>query len=211
MKRSVLLSLIISCMAFTSLKAQNKDNFSLRGIALYGLAWGVAQNSNQPDYNYTSRSIDGLLNFDFGKLIGVSTGFGVSSLTGNGFDSSGDFFHTRTLFKIPLLMTIIYPITDNFEVYANGGFFYEQILDDEFQYLGTTINDVYDGSNIGAQAQLGLVLLPPKKLNGLWESFRIGLVVSAQVSGDYESNGNFTNTQDLGDLFGISAFASYTF
>ena len=101
---------------------------------------------------------------------------------------------------------MIHPVTEHFEFYANGGFFWEHISNDEFQYLNTTIEDLYEGSSIGAQFQIGLFINLPDHLD--WGESRLGIIVGAQVSGEYDS---LLNTQDLGDIYTTSVVYSYRF
>ncbi|MDF1695425.1 MAG: hypothetical protein P1U56_06320 [Saprospiraceae bacterium] len=206
MKKYPCLLVLLCSLSFHSIQAQEKQDFRLDVMAMYGLGFGVADNSNEPDYNFRTQEFNALLNFDFGKLFGFGTGMGFSRLSGNGFNSNGDFFHRRTSLRIPVLLTMIHPFTEHFEFYANGGFFWEQIRKDEFQYLSTTVEDVYEGSGIGAQFQIGLLINLPDHLD--WVESRLGIVVGAQVSGEYDST---LNTQDLGDIFTASVVYSYIF
>ena len=207
----IVLSVLLFTFLFTSLKAQEKEGFRFDLMGVYGIGFGVAENSNEPDYNFRTRQIDLILNFDLGKLFGFSTGVGVSTLSANGFNSNGDFFHTRNSLKIPLSLSLLHPISEQFEFYASGGFFWEQILEDEFQYLNSILEDVYEGSGFGGQFQIGLFLNPPDNID--WAESRIGILAGAQLGSNQEtsefSGGN--NTLDLGDIFSLSVVASLAF
>ncbi len=206
MKKIICLLVFAYSLCFNSIQAQEKDGFRFDTMIMYGLGSGVADNSNAPDYNFRTQEFNAVFNLDFGKLFGFGTGLGFSRLSGNGFNSSGDFFHSRTLLRVPVLLTMIHPITEYFEFYANGGFFWEHIRKDEFQYLNTTIEDLYEGSSIGAQFQIGLLINLPDNLD--WNESRLGIIVGAQLSGEYEST---LNIQDLGDVYTASIVYSFTF
>jgi hypothetical protein len=206
MRKIIYLFVFICSISFNSIQAQEKQDFRIDAMAMYGLGFGVAENSKQPDYNFRTQEMNVLLNFDFGKLFGFGTGLGISRLSGNGFDINGDFFHSRTTLRIPVLLTMIHQFTEHFEFYANGGFFWEKIRSDEFQYLNTILEDVYKGSSLGAQFQIGLLINLPDHLD--WVDSRLGIIVGAQVSGEYDSS---LNTQNLGDIFTASVVYSYIF
>ncbi len=206
MKKIIYLLVFTCSLSFNSIHAQEKDGFRFDTMIMYGLGSGIADNSNAPDYNFRTQEFNAVFNFDFGKLFGFGTGLGFSRLSGNGFNSSGDFFHSRTLLRLPVLLTMTHPVTEYFEFYANGGFFWEHIRKDEFQYLNTTIEDLYEGSSVGAQFQIGLLINLPDNLD--WNESRLGIIVGAQLSGEYEST---LNTQDLGDVYTASIVYSFTF
>ena len=65
---------------------------------------------------------------------------------------------------------------------------------------------MYEGSSIGAQFQIGLFINLPDHLD--WGESRLGIIVGAQVSGEYDS---LLNTQDLGDIYTTSVVYSYRF
>lgn len=211
MKKSIFCLLLMLGLSFSSIYAQDKKGFTLDGMGFYGVGFGVAQNSNEPDYSFRTQEINVLMNFDFGKLIGVSTGIGVSNLTANAFNSTGSFFHQRSLLRIPVLASTMFPLSETVDLYANGGFFYETITDDEFQYVNSTIRDVYDGSTVGAQFQIGIILKLPIGFD--YEGSRAGVVFGAQLGSDYEArtDRSSANTQDLGDIYTISVIYSFRF
>ena len=211
MKKVVCFLIIICSVSILSLEAQEKEGLRVSAMGFYGVGLGIVDNKNAPNYNFRTTNFDVLVDFDFGKIIGFATGIGFSSLSGNGFNSTGDFYHERSLMKIPLLMSLTYPISKDFDFYANGGLFYEQIRDDEFQYLNTTEKDIYEGSSIGAQFQVGFLINLPAKVD--WEGSRVGVLFGAQLSGEYDngSNGALFNQQDLGDIYSFSVVYSYTF
>ena len=113
--------------------------------------------------------------------------------------------------RVPVLMSLMDPITEHFEFYANGGFFWEKIFNDEFEYLNSSIEDVYEGSNVGAQLQIGLFFNPSDRV--AWEERRFGIVLGLRSSFDLEStnNSSISNTQNLGDIFSISFVSSFRF
>ena len=57
-------------------------------------------------------------------------------MTGNGFNSLGNFYHERTLLKIPLLATMNYNLSDKFRIVANLGLYGQNIVKDEYDVQG---------------------------------------------------------------------------
>lgn len=211
MKKTLICFILLYSISVISLQAQEKKDLKISAMVFYGLGFGISENSNAPNYNFRTTNFDVLVNFDFGKIIGLATGIGFNKLSGNGFNPVGNFYHKRSIMRIPLLMSLTYPITEDFDFYANGGFFYERIMDDEFQFISTTEKDIYTGSGLGAQIQAGLMFKLPNELD--LRKARIGVIIGAQLSSEYKNglNGALSNTQDLSDIYSITVLYSYTF
>jgi len=211
MKKALICLIFLHLISNISLQAQEKEGLKISAMGFYGLGFGIIENTNAPNYDFRATNLDVIIDFDFGKILGFATGIGFSDLAGDGFNSSGNFFHKRSILKIPLLMSLTYPITKEFDFYANGGFFYEHIMDDEWQYVSNTEKDLYEGSSIGAEIGAGLLIKLPNKLD--WSGSRLGVVFGVQLSGDYDNGltGSLSNAQDLGDVYSVSVLYSYTF
>lgn len=194
-------------LSLTSIQAQENRDFSFDMLAISGIGYGSLDNSSDPDYAFRTNYFEMLLNFDFGKLIGFSTGFGTSRLSGNGGNFSTKFSHSRTTLKIPLLLSTVRPISKHFDFYANAGIFWKHIIRDEYRYTNSTLEDVYKGSTIGAQTEIGVFL--NIKIPQEFDEFRgtrLGLVLSAQTIPDIDgiknvNNPNPNNTQRIGSIY----------
>ena len=66
-----------------------------------------------------SNSGDILLNYRINQKFGVATGIGIAELSGNGFNSLGNFYHEREILKIPLLATLDYKISEKIKNYLS--------------------------------------------------------------------------------------------
>ena len=158
MKKSNYILLFIFFLTFNLIKAQDEKKESKFNIIGYGgIGYGIVENDNEPNYNLNSNSGEILLNYRINQKFGIATGIGLNELTGNGFNSVGNFYHERTLIKIPLLATMNYNVSDKFRVIANFGLFGQNIVKDEYQFLNNSQKDIYDGWNFGAQLGLGFV------------------------------------------------------
>lgn len=113
---------------------KSKFNLAVSG----GIGYGLVDNDYEPNYNLNSNSIDVLLNYKIGKKFGIATGIGMYQLSGNGFNTIGNFYHER-------------------RVLANFGFFTQNITSDEYRFLYNSQKKIYDGWNFGAQFGLGFV------------------------------------------------------
>ncbi len=120
-----------------------------------------------------SNSGDLLLNYDLCKNFGIATGIGMNDLSGNGFNAAGSFYHERTLLKVPLVATMDYKVSESFSFIANLGIYTQHILKDEYRFLGTTREDVYEGWNFGTQMGMGFLFKA-------YEHFSVGIHYNGQ-------------------------------
>ncbi len=120
-----------------------------------------------------SNSGDILLNYRINQKFGVATGIGIAELSGNGFNSLGNFYHERTTLKIPLLATLDYKISEKIKMIGNFGFYTQNITTDEYRFLNVSQKDVYEGWNFGSQLGLGFVFK-------LFDNFSAGVNYSGQ-------------------------------
>lgn len=122
-----------------------------------GIGYGIVSNDNQPNYNLNSNHGKLLLNYSLGKSFGIATGIGVNELTGNGFNTAGDFYHERTLLKVPLLFTLNSDVAENLSIFGSVGLYGQNIIKDKYTFLNQGQTDVFGGWNFGAQFGLGFV------------------------------------------------------
>lgn len=152
-------------------KEEKVSKFNI--IAYGGIGYAIVKNDNEPNYNLNSNSGDILLNYKINQKFGVATGIGIAELSGNGFNSLGNFYHERTTLKIPLLATLDYKISEKIKMIGNFGFYTQNITTDEYRFLNVSQKDVYEGWNFGSQLGLGFVFK-------LFDNFSAGVNYSGQ-------------------------------
>ena len=153
---SFLLLLFISSALFAQETEETSySKFSV--IAYGGIGYGIVDNDNEANYNLNSNSGDLVLNYKFSRNYGIATGVGLNQLSGNGFNSAGQFYHERNFIKIPLLLSIDKNVGDNFKVFAYLGPYAQTIISDEYTFVNGKVEDVYEGWNFGFQIGLGFL------------------------------------------------------
>ena len=185
MKKTNYILLFIFFFTFNLIQAQDEKKESKFNLIGYGgIGYGIVENDNEPNYNLNSNSGEILLNYNINQKFGIATGIGMNELSGNGFNSVGNFYHERTLLKIPLLFTMGSKLSENFRVFANLGFYGQNIIKDEYRFLNNTQKDVYDGWNFGAQIGIGFVF-------EMFDNFSAGINYNGQSDfSKFESNNN---------------------
>lgn len=165
-------------------QAQEDKKYKVNVLGYGGIGYGIVSNDNQPNYNLNSNHGELLLNYSLGKNFGIATGIGVNELTGNGFNTAGDFYHERTLLKVPLLFTLNSDVTENLGIFGSVGFYGQNIIKDEYTFLSETQNDVFEGWNFGAQFGLGFLF-------EVMEHLSAGIYYHGQADlSKFESNAN---------------------
>jgi len=187
------------------MQAQEEKESKFNIIVYGGIGYGIVENDNEPNYNLNSNTIEILVNYNINKKFGIATGIGLNELSGNGFNSIGNFYHERTLLKIPLLFTTGSNVTENLKLFTNFGFFGQNIINDEYRFLNETQKDIYKGWNFGAQFGFGFAF-------EMSDNYSIGINYNAQSDlSKFGSNNNagindkqkFTNLNSVGILFMI--------
>jgi opacity protein-like surface antigen len=177
MKKTKFTLLFICFLTFISqIQAQekNEENESKFTIIAYGgIGYAIVKNDNEPSYNLNSNSGDILLNYRINQKFGVATGIGIAELSGNGFNSLGNFYHERTTLKIPLLATLDYKISEKIKMIGNFGFYTQNMTTDEYRFMNISQKDVYEGWNFGSQLGLGFVFK-------MFDNFSTGINYSGQ-------------------------------
>ena len=182
--------------------AQEEKTSKFELFAYGGIGYTQVENENQPDYDLNVNTGELLLNYKPWNRLGFATGIGYSELSGNGFNALGNFYHKRSLIKIPLLVTINHDISENLFVKTNLGVYTQIIVDDSFEYLGGTSKDVYNGLNFGAQVNFAIGFKIDTR-------YSIGLNLSSQS--DFSSfetvdDAPFTDEQKLKNLSSLGIF-----
>ncbi|TXD50604.1 hypothetical protein ES044_04340 [Polaribacter sp. IC066] len=142
---------------------EKKSKFQLIGTGNIGFA--IVKSNHEPTYNLNSNGGEILLNYKFSDKNGVAIGFGHTELTGNGFNTVGDFYHQRSFIKIPLLYTMEYQIAEKIKYLSNFGLYAQTIVRDEYQFLNNTQNNIYGGWNFGLEASIGIVFEVSEKFS----------------------------------------------
>ncbi|WP_445749995.1 hypothetical protein [Polaribacter sp.] len=152
-----LLILIAIIFSFLSISAQeeNKSKFSIIGNG--GIGYGIVKNDSEPNYNLNTNSGELLINYNFSENFGIATGIGLNLLTGNGFNSLGEFYHERNYIKIPLLLSISGELNEKIEFFSSIGFYSQNIVGDNYHYLSSKIENNFEGWNFGGQIGLGIL------------------------------------------------------
>lgn len=205
MKKSNYILLFTLFLTFSLVQAQEEKESKFNIIVYGGIGYGIVENDNEPNYNLNSNTIEILVNYNINKKFGIATGIGLNELSGNGFNSIGNFYHERTLLKIPLLFTTGSNVTENLKLFTNFGFFGQNIINDEYRFLNETQKDIYKGWNFGAQFGFGFAF-------EMSDNYSIGINYNAQSDlSKFGSNNNagindkqkFTNLNSVGILFMI--------
>lgn len=205
MKKSNYILLFTLFLTFSLVQAQEEKESKFNIIVYGGIGYGIVENDNEPNYNLNSNTIEILINYNINKKFGIATGIGLNELSGNGFNSIGNFYHERTLLKIPLLFTTSSNVTENLKLFTNFGFFGQNIINDEYRFLNETQKDIYNGWNFGAQFGFGFAF-------EMFDNYSIGINYNAQSDlSKFGSNNNagindkqkFTNLNSVGILFMI--------
>jgi opacity protein-like surface antigen len=185
MKTPNYILLVICFLTVNLAQAQEEEKESKFNVIAYGgIGYGIIENDKEPNYNLNSNSGEILLNYKLGQNIGIATGIGMNELSGNGFNAVGNFYHERTLLKVPLLFTSGSNLSENFSVLMNFGFYGQNIVKDAYHFLDKTHKGVYDGWNFGVQTGIGFVF-------ELFENFSAGINYNAQSDfSKFESNDN---------------------
>lgn len=187
MKKVFLILIAIIFTSYTSsAQEKSKSKFSIIGYGEIGYA--NVQNDNEPNYNMNIEAGGLLVNYNLNTNFGIATGVGFTQLTGNGFNTFGDFYHERNLLKIPLLLTIYPRINDNMEFFGNLGFYTQTIVKDDYRYLLKSTENLYEGWNFGTQVGVGFLF-------DVVTDFKMGITFNAQAD---LSTFNSNNTAIVG-------------
>ena len=148
--------LLLICFLTTSAAVSQEEKQSKFNIIANGgiVGHGIIESDSEPNYSLNGSAANILLNYKITKIFGIATGIGLNSLSGDGFNSMGNFYHERTLLKVPLLATIDYNVSEKFSMISNFGFYTQNIAEDEYRFLNSTQHNVYDGWNFGTQVGL---------------------------------------------------------
>ncbi len=160
MKKLNVMMLALTLFAVIGMQAQEDmetktSKFNI--MAFGGIGYGIMDNDNAPNYNMNSNTGDLLLNYRVHSKFGVATGVGFNQLSGNGFNTVGNFYHERLLVRIPLLFTFDRQVADKFSIVGHFGPYAQNVFKDEYSFNAATIEDIYDGWNFGFQVGLGFV------------------------------------------------------
>ena len=184
MKKKNYYLLFIFFLTVNLIHAQEVIQSQFNIIAYGKIGFGLVENDNEPNYNLNSSSAEVLLNYRINREFGIATGIGINELSGNGFNSIGNFYHERTMLKIPLSATMDFSTSEKVKLVANFGFYGQYITKDEHRFLTNSQKGIYDGWNFGAQIGLGLVFK-------LFDNFSAGINYTGQSDfSKFKTNSN---------------------
>ena len=203
MKKTSFIIPFICIFAINLLQSQEKKEPKFSAILSSNIGYAVIENDNEPSYNLNSSGVDFLINFKINQKFGVATGVGQNTLSGSGFNSLGNFYHRRSILKIPLLATLDYKIkNDNFKVIGSLGFYTQNIIKDESRFLNNSQENSYKGWNFGMHVGLGFAVKMHNHLS-------LGINFSAQSDlSKFKTNSNsgINDKQKLRELNSIGLF-----
>ncbi|WP_196886224.1 hypothetical protein [Aureivirga sp. CE67] len=136
-------------------------------ISVYAnLGYATINPDHGINYNLDVNSGEILLNYKFYKNLGFSSGIGYTYMSGNGTDQvfnyndvsyNKNFYHSRGVIKIPLNFTYEYKLNDNLNMQGRFGVYTQTIVFDEYQFVGVTLEDIYEGWNFGTGIGLDIL------------------------------------------------------
>lgn len=165
MKTFYYLSLCIFFFALNPAQAQEENPSKWYITGYGGIGYGNVVNDIEPNYDLNGSMGELLLNYRLNKKLGLATGIGYSILTGNGFNSIGNFYHERSTLKIPVLLSLQTELTEYLSVVGNFGFYGQVITRDKYQFLNSTQQDNFEGWNGGMQISFGFALKVTEQLS----------------------------------------------
>lgn len=200
------LTVLLLFSLLISFGQEPEDKTSRFNIAIQtGIGFGKVENDNQANYNLNANVGEIQLNYNISNNYGIATGLGYSQLSGNAFNSNGNFYHERDALKIPLLLTSNYEILDKIKFPLSIGFYAQTILKDEYTYQTTKLEDVYSGWNFGFQASIGIAF-------ELKSNIDLGLNISTQsdfTKFNTEQSAPFNDEQLISSLNTIGLFINW--
>jgi opacity protein-like surface antigen len=204
MKKRNLLILLALIFTYHNIFSQENNESKFNIIGSGGIGYGIIENDSEPNYNLNSNSGEILLNYRFTEKFGIASGIGLNQLTGNGFNSLGEFYHERNLLKIPLLLTLNGEISENIEFFGNFGFFAQNIVKDNYGFLSNSTENIYKGWNFGGQVGVGILF-------NFTEKMKIGFIFNSQSDlSKFESNSlTISSKQKLRNLSTVGLLLKY--
>ena len=201
MKKTNLLILII-IFSYNNIFAQENSKSKFNIIAYGGIGYGNIQNDSEPNYDLNSDYGDLLLNFNISEKLGIAAGIGINKLTGNGFNSLGEFYQERNLLKIPLLLTLNEKINSQIEIIGNLGFYTQNIVKDQYRFLSSTTENIYEGWNYGGQLGIGFLF-------SFNEKVKFGMAFNGQTDFSKFKSQIINDNQKMKNLTTIGLMLSY--
>ena len=149
--------LIVAILICNSIFSQEESKSKWDVIGFGGIGYGILENESEPNYNMNINSSEILLNYRISEEFGIASGIGLNIATGNGFSSLGEFYHERNLLKIPLLITLNGEVSKNIEYFGHFGFYTQNIIKDNYEFLSNSVGNIYKGWSFGGQLGIGVL------------------------------------------------------
>ncbi|MFD2552022.1 hypothetical protein ACFSQP_09365 [Bizionia sediminis] len=203
--KSILVVLLL--FVFFTGQGQETEKASKFNIIGYGgIGFAMVENNNEPNYNLNSNSGDILLNYKLNEKIGFATGIGINELSGNGFNTLGNFYHERSYLKIPALVTMSSEVLNNFNVVVSIGLYGQTIIKDSYRYLNETEKNLYSGWNLGAQFGVGFLfnMLPNFQVGMHYNGLSDFSKISTESNQAITDKQKLKNVNTVGIIFSIS-------
>jgi len=154
------LSLFIIIITYINSFAQEKVNpphkFGIDFVVNGGIGYAEIENDNEPNYNLNVNTTQLLIDLKIWKDYGIATGARYNKLTGNGYNSKGHFYQTKTLIQIPILLSLRKEIAKNIHFKAYIGPYMQTAAEDSFRYLNSIDEDVYSKWTVGMDLGIGI-------------------------------------------------------
>lgn len=148
-----------------------------------GIGFAKVDIDNETNYNLNVNSAELLVYYRIGDRVGIATGLGFDNFSGNGFNSTGSFYHERNTLRIPLLAMYNFNVSEKVKIYGNIGLYARNISSDEYDAATImTIVETYEGWNFGLQTSIGLAY-------NLSDNFSMGFSIN--------NHGDFTNIDSV--------------
>ncbi|QHI39139.1 hypothetical protein IMCC3317_45400 [Kordia antarctica] len=182
MKKLNTVLLIIFIFSCIQLNAQNSQSrFSV--FSYGGIGFAKVEIDNEANYNLNVNSAELLVYYRIGDRLGIATGLGFDNFSGNGFNSTGSFYHERNSLRIPLLAMYNFNVAEKVRIYGNIGLYGRNVSSEEYDAANImTIVGTYEGWNFGLQTSIGLAY-------NFDENYSMGFTINNQ--------GDFTNIDSV--------------
>lgn len=209
MKNSLVCCLVFAFCIHTYSYAQDENNsFDKYNISITtGIGYGKVENKNQPNYDLNANIGELLFTYNFSETLGLASGLGYLQLSGNGFNSIGNFYHERDLIKIPLLLKANKNLGGKFNIYALIGFYGQTIVNEEYRYLTSVEKDIFGGWSFGFQGNFAFEY----QLDNTWS---MGVNIATQSDFNKlktESDASFNDEQAITTLNTIGLLFNFKF
>ncbi len=158
------------------------------------IGYSKVSNTETPSFNLNSEHNTLLFSYKLNKDDGICIGITLADFSGNGFNEKGSFYNEKRILSIPFM----YLLSDNygkFEWFYSIGAEAIKILDDEYFFLGETIEQPFGNSwGWGVRGDIGFLY------NFYKDRLAAGVIFGGGrnfIKLDAKSNSGFKGTQKM--------------